>query len=56
MSLLEHRRSDAIVFVVAVYAHFNIFLFTVQPLYYNSLKAKKNALMEDALMKLPQTR
>lgn len=37
--LMEHR-IDASVFVVAVYAHFNIFWYTNQPLYYNALKAK----------------
>jgi len=53
---MEHRRIDTSVFVVAVYAHFNIFLYTNQPLYYNALKAKKNPLIEDALMKLCQIR
>lgn len=45
--LMEHRSIDASVFVVAVYAHFNILLHTNQPLYYNALKAKKNTRMED---------
>lgn len=54
--LMEHRRLDASVFVVAVYAYFNVFLFTNQPLYYDALKAKKNPLMEDALTMLRQPR
>lgn len=45
--LMEHRSIDVSVFVVAVYAHFNILLHTNQPLYYNALKAKKNPRMED---------